>query len=57
MRVEIDDPSCSNSIDGNTVVLEQQTIKATEIGENYRLAAQLYRKGHDLLTLAGRRQR
>lgn len=40
------------SMDGNTVSLEQQTIKAAEITENYRLAAQLYRKGHDLLTLA-----
>lgn len=51
----IEDPDSAaweSSIDGNTVSLEQQTIKAAEISENYRLAAQLYRKGHDLLTLA-----
>ena len=41
-----------NSIDGNSVVLEQQTLKASEISENYQLAAQLYGKGHQLLTLS-----
>lgn len=45
------------SIDGNTVVLEQQTVKAAEVSESYRLAAQLYRKGHDLLTLSVTGQR
>lgn len=47
-----DSEAWESTIDGNTVSLEQQTIKAAEISENYRLAAQLYRKGHDLLTLA-----
>lgn len=42
----------STSIDGNSVVLEQQAIQATEISENYRLAASLYRKGYELVTLA-----
>lgn len=49
----IEDPDAyEESLDGNNVALEQQTIKATEVSENYRLAAQLYRKGHELLTLA-----
>jgi flagellar basal-body rod protein FlgB len=48
----IDQEAWSETITGNTVVLEQQTIKANEVGENYQLAVQLYRKGHDLLALA-----
>ena len=52
VSVQGDSAAWEGSIDGNTVSLEQQTIKAAEISENYRLAAQLYRKGHDLLTLA-----
>jgi flagellar basal-body rod protein FlgB len=51
-KVDVDTGSWEQSLDGNTVVLEQQTIKAAEVSENYRLAAQLYRKGHELLTLA-----
>ncbi|MBB05306.1 MAG: flagellar biosynthesis protein FlgB [Pseudooceanicola sp.] len=47
-----DEEAYETSLDGNTVALEQQTIKASEISENYRLASQLYRKGHELLTLA-----
>ncbi|WP_407496400.1 flagellar basal body rod protein FlgB [Pseudooceanicola sp. MF1-13] len=48
-----DDPDAyEESLDGNNVALEQQTIKSTEVTENYRLAAQLYRKGHEMLTLA-----
>lgn len=52
VRVEQDGTAWEQSLDGNTVVLEQQTIKANEISENYRLAAELYRKGHQLLALA-----
>ncbi|EYD73638.1 Flagellar basal-body rod protein FlgB [Limimaricola hongkongensis DSM 17492] len=49
----IDDPAAWDaSIDGNTVVLEQQTVKAAEVSESYRLASQLYRKGHELLSLS-----
>jgi len=48
----IDKDAWSETITGNTVVLEQQTIKANEVGENYQLAVRLYRKGHELLTLA-----
>jgi len=52
IRTEVDADVWGETIDGNTVVLEQQTIKANEVGENYQLAARLYKKGHDLLTLA-----
>lgn len=53
LRVEEDkDAWVSSSIDGNSVVLEQQAIRATETTENYRLAASLYRKGYELVTLA-----
>lgn len=49
----VEDPEAyETSLDGNSVALEQQTIKSTEVSENYRLAAQLYRKGHEMLTLA-----
>lgn len=40
------------SPDGNRVVLEEQTLIANEIEGNHRMAAQLYRKGHDLIGLA-----
>ncbi|MGR3756834.1 MAG: flagellar basal body rod protein FlgB [Tranquillimonas sp.] len=52
VRVVQDEAAWQQSIDGNTVLLEQQTIKASDISENYRMAAQLYRKGYELLTLA-----
>lgn len=41
-----------STLSGNTVVLEQQTVKAGETASQYRLAASLYRKASDLLTLA-----
>ena len=40
------------SLDGNSVVLEQQTIMANQTFEQFSLASQAYKKGHDLLTLA-----
>ena len=49
---EADDVAWEQSIDGNTVVLEQQVIKATDTEDSYRLAADLYRKAHELLRLA-----
>ncbi|WP_323765216.1 flagellar basal body rod protein FlgB [Marinovum sp.] len=52
VRVETDDAAWESALDGNNVVLEQQTIKSAEVAGNYRLAAELYRKGHDLLTVA-----
>ncbi len=52
LRVEDDSTAWETSMDGNTVVLEQQTIKANEISESYRLASRLYSKGHELLTMS-----
>lgn len=52
VRVKDDEEAWAASIDGNTVVLEQQSIKANEISESYSLAANMYRKGYELLTLA-----
>ncbi|MFD1342006.1 flagellar basal body rod protein FlgB [Litorisediminicola beolgyonensis] len=40
------------SIDGNSVVLEEQIVQATETEDAYRLAADLYRKGYQLMNLA-----
>jgi len=54
VRSEVDKSAWAETLDGNSVVLEQQTIKVNEISGNYQLAARLYRKGHDLLTLAVR---
>ena len=51
-NTEVDKEAWSETMDGNTVVLEQQTIKSNEISEGYQLAARLYRKGYDLLNLA-----
>ncbi|MCA0922656.1 flagellar basal body rod protein FlgB [Pseudooceanicola nanhaiensis] len=52
IRTEADDTAWETGMDGNNVVLEQQAITANEVSESYRMAAQLYKKGHDLLTLA-----
>jgi len=52
LRATEDSAPWETTIDGNTVVLEQQTLKANEISESYQLAAQLYGKGHQLLGLA-----
>ena len=50
---EIDDPLAEKmKLDGNTVVLEDQTIRAADTSDQYRMAAQLYRKSYDLLTLS-----
>ncbi|WP_232825535.1 flagellar basal body rod protein FlgB [Albibacillus kandeliae] len=52
IRVEADETAWATSMDGNNVTIEQQTIKAGEVSESYRLAANLYRKGYELLTLS-----
>lgn len=52
IRTEVSAETWGESLDGNTVVLEEQTVRSNEVGENYQLAARLYRKGYDLLTLA-----
>jgi len=44
--------SWDRSLDGNRVVLEEQTLLANETEEHHRLAARLYRKGHDLIIMA-----
>lgn len=44
--------SWDQSLDGNRVVLEEQMLMANETEENHRLAARLYRKGHDLIATA-----
>lgn len=44
--------SWDRSLDGNRVVLEEQSLIASEIEGGHRMAAQLYRKGHDLIALA-----
>lgn len=48
----VDPTSWEESLDGNTVVLEQQTIRANETFEQFNLASRAYKKGHELLTLA-----
>lgn len=48
----VDDSYWEQSMDGNTVVLEQQTIKSSETAEQYKLATRLYQKGYDLLNMA-----
>ena len=40
------------SMDGNNVVLEEQSILAAETAGQYRLASRLYRKGHELMAIA-----
>ena len=44
--------SWSSNLSGNTVDLEQQTVKAGETATQYQLAANLYRKASDLITIA-----
>lgn len=47
------DPSAwEESLDGNSVVIEQQTILANETFEQFTMASRAYKKGHELLTLA-----
>lgn len=52
IREEITSSAWDSSPDGNRVVLEEQSLLATEAESGHRLAARLYRKGHDLLGLA-----
>lgn len=52
IREEMAKSTWDSSLDGNRVVLEEQTLLANEAESNHRLAARLYRKGHDLIGLA-----
>jgi len=48
----IEDPDAwTTTLDGNSVILEQQAIRASELSGSYQLAATLYRKGHEFLRL------
>lgn len=51
-RVSTDDAAWGTTLDGNSVVLEQQTIRSGQIGGAYALASSLYGKGHAFLRLA-----
>ncbi len=42
----------TTTLSGNTVVLEQQTVKAGESAAQYALAANLYKQANMMLTLA-----
>lgn len=50
-------PDSETTIDGNQVVLEEQTLKLADTRSQYEQAASLYRKGLDLLRLAARTPR
>ncbi|MFT6090856.1 flagellar basal body rod protein FlgB [Sulfitobacter sp.] len=47
-----DSTATAATLDGNTVNLEDQAIRSADISDQYRMAAQLYRKSYDLLTMA-----
>ena len=57
-RVAVEDSATGwgGSKDGNTVVLEEQTILAAQVSGQFRLAARLYGKGHELIGLASGRR-
>lgn len=48
----VDPTAWEESLDGNTVVLEQQAIRSNEAFEQFALATRAYKKGHELLSLA-----
>ena len=52
IREVTDQTAMTTKMDGNTVNLEEQAIRSTDISDQYRMAAQLYRKSYDLLTMA-----
>ncbi|MFD2739572.1 flagellar basal body rod protein FlgB [Sulfitobacter aestuarii] len=52
VAVDYTGTSWGSSIDGNNVVVEEQAILAAETAGQYRLAARLYRKGHELMAIA-----
>lgn len=47
-------PDSETTIDGNSVVLEEQLIKANENRAAYELGLSLYRKGLELMRIAAR---
>lgn len=57
IREITDGTAVTSTLDGNSVNLEEQTIRAAEISDQYRMAAQIYRKSYDMLTMAVTRSR
>lgn len=49
-----DAPDSETTVDGNRVVLEEQTLKAAEVRMQFDLAIGLYEKGLDILQTATR---
>jgi flagellar basal-body rod protein FlgB len=47
-------PDSETTLDGNAVVLEEQTLRAGETRAAFELGLTLYRKGLDLMRLAAR---
>ena len=45
-----------STLDGNSVDLEEQAMRSAETADQYRLAADLYRKGFEMLGLAVRKR-
>ena len=52
VRAVADETAWDTRVDGNTVTLEQQTLRSNEVASSYQMAAQLYRKGYEVMTLA-----
>ena len=54
---QMTDPTAtSRSLDGNSVDIESQAMRASETADQYRMAADLYRKGFEMLGLAVRKR-
>ncbi|MGE0828722.1 MAG: flagellar basal body rod protein FlgB [Hyphomonadaceae bacterium] len=47
-------PDSETTLDGNSVVLEEQTVRATETRMQYETALALYQKGLQLMRMASR---
>ncbi|GAA6209896.1 flagellar basal body rod protein FlgB [Cognatishimia sp. WU-CL00825] len=43
--------SWGSDISGNNVILEEQILEATDTAGQYRIAANLYRKAHDMMRM------
>lgn len=52
VSTQVDTGYWEKSLNGNTVVLEQQTIKSNDTFEQYKLATRLYQKGINLLNMS-----
>lgn len=46
------DSGWGQSFDGNTVDIEQQSVLGAENADQYQLAARIYKKGYEMLSLA-----